>query len=381
MLRNLIIVACILIGFTKVNTQNVDSLYATANYAEVIPFLQEQFSTDTSNIELMTKLGNTFFQLGDTKSSLLYYSKMIFHVEDDAATLKRLATIYELEENTPKALKYYLKLSKLFPENAVYYRKVANQYAKAGERQGAFRNYLKSYQLNKRDLLTIKSLTEMYLEQDNVESADSVLWDARAYDPLNISYCLLSARSKYKQKQHDSVIVVMEGMRGRLDFNNYYNKLLGYSYMKVDSIDKAIVRLERSLVDEGNPEMAHYYLSEAYSRKGDDKAYVFHLKKAMKSGISDNMAKYHRSMAKFYDDNKNLKEAIPHYESAYRYSNEPRFLFFLARAYDAYYADKSTAVRYYKKYIASSDTIEEYKTYARDRSRVLKEQIHLTKTN
>jgi len=372
----------IVVGVFLVNllqAQKLDSLYAAGDYKASIPLLAEQLSADEPII--LNRLANAHFQLGETKKSLEYYLKLYEINVEDIATIKRMAVIYELEENTPKALKYYLKLTKLLPKNGTYFRKVASQYAKAGERQGAFKNYLLAYQLNKRDLLTIKSLTEMLLEQDQLETADSILWGARNYDPLNNAYGLLAARTKYKQKQYDSVIVVMEAMRGRLDFSNYYNKLLGYSYMKEDSIDKAIVCLERSLVDEGNPEKAHYYLSEAYAKKEDDKAYVFHLEKAMKAGMSDNMAKYHRNMAKFYDDRKNLKKAIPHYESAYRYSKEPRFLFFLARAYDAYYADKSTAVRYYKKYIASADNVEEYKNYARDRSRVLREQIHLSKTN
>jgi len=361
--------------------QTLDSLYTSGDYTGAIPLLEEQVPADSSDLIVLKKLANAHFQLGDTKSSASYYLKLLSYNDEDIPTIKRLATIYELEENTPKALKYYLKLTQLLPENGTYFRKVAVQYAKAGERNGAYTNYLKAYALNKRDLLTIKSLTEMMLAQDEVGAADSILWKARSYDDKNIAYALLMARSKYKQKQYDSVIVVMEGMRGRIDFTNYYNKLLGYAYMKVDSVDKAIVCLERSLVDEGNPEKAHYYLSEAYAKKGDDTAFVFHLEKAITAGKSDNLGKYHRNMAKYYDDNKSLKKAIPHYESAYRYTKEPRFLFFLARAYDAYYADKSTAVRYYKKYIASSDSVEEYKNYARDRSRVLKEQIHLTKTN
>ncbi len=361
--------------------QTLDSLYLAGEYKQAIPLLYEQLPADSADIGMLKKLGNAHYQLGETKTAIGYYLKLHSLEEDQILAIQRLAALYELEENTPKALKYYLKLTKLKPENGTYFRKVAVQYAKAGESQGAYDNYLKAYALNKRDLLTIKSLTEILLARDQVYAADSILWQARSYDASNIAYRLLTARSKYKQKQHDSVIIVMEGMRGRLDFSNYYNKLLGYSYMKVDSIDKAIVCLERSLVDEGNPEMAHYYLSEAYAKKEDDKAFVFHLEKAMKAGMSDNMAKYHRNMAKFYDDKKNLKKAIPHYESAYRYSQEPRFLFFLARAYDAYYADKSTAVRYYKKYIASSDNVEEYKNYARDRSRTLKEQIHFSKTN
>jgi len=296
--HSLVYSICFILCGLTIQAQSADSLYLQGNFEQAIPILVRQLPVDSSDVNILRKLANAHFQLGDTKSSLTYYLKLLDFDKDDIPTIKRLATIYELEENTPKALKYYLKLTKLLPENGTFFRKVAAQYAKAGESNGAYENYLKAYALNKRDLLTIKSLTEILLARDKVTAADSILWQARAYDSNNIAYALLTARSKYKQKQYDSVIVVMEAIRGRLDFTNYYNKLLGYSYMKEDSIDKAIVCLERSLVDEGNPEKAHYYLSEAYAKKGDETAFVFHLEKAMKSGISNNMAKYHRNMAK-----------------------------------------------------------------------------------
>ena len=360
-------------------TSIADSLYLEGNFIEAIKIYEKQLPADSTNVQILDRLANAYFQTGNTKKSKELYLGRFSQDEENISTIKKLASIYEIEGDIPKALKHNLLLTKLLPNNGIYFRKVATLYLKAGETKGALEYYNQAYTINNKDLLTVIGLSEMLLAQDQVTIADTLLWQAIEYDHYNIACRLLSARSKYKQKQYDSVIAVIKPIKGRVDFSSYYNKLLGYSYMKLDSLDKAIHYLHNSLVNDGSPEKAHYYLSEAYSKKGDKKSYVYHLEKAIEAGISDNIAKYHRNMAKHYDDAKNIKAAIPHYEAAYRYSKEPRFLFFLARAYDAYYADKSTAVRYYKKYIDSADDVIEYKNYAKDRRRALKEQIHLSK--
>lgn len=55
---------------------------------------------------------------------------------------------------------------------------------------------------------------------------------------------------------------------------------------------------------------------------------------------------------------------------------DPLVLFYLARACDIYYKDKSVAVNYYSKYIRSSEPTEEYKQLAKDRRQHLREQMH-----
>jgi len=164
-----------------------------------------------------------------------------------------------------------------------------------------------------------------------------------------------------------------------VDLNSYYHKMLGYSYLKIDSVDLAINYLERSLVKEGTPEHAHYYLASAYNSKGDHETAIFHYEKAIEAGISKDVDIYHRNLAKIFDQKKDLKNAIPHYEDAYKYGKSPVILFYLARAYDVYYEDKNVAIRYYRKYEKSADKNPEYKNYAKERRKYLQEQMHFQK--
>ncbi len=76
---------------------------------------------------------------------------------------------------------------------------------------------------------------------------------------------------------------------------------------------------------------------------------------------------------------KNTKKAIVAYKDAYKYSDDPILLYYLATITDLYYKDKTIAINYYKKYLKSNHQHVEYKTYALHRSRYLKEQIHQSK--
>jgi tetratricopeptide (TPR) repeat protein len=358
-------------------TSTVDSLVAIGLQEEAVDLLLQQYNRDTSDYSLLEELAQIEYNRGNFKTAKKHLHHILTIPGDSISAIKKLANIYELEENAGRAIKYNLLLIQTYPDNGVYYRKVAKQYRTAGEPTGALSYYKQAYDKNDLDFFTIKGLSELFLDLDMLDQADTILTMAIQQDSMNIAFNLLMARTKYKLKDYENTCNTLDRIRGRYDFNNYYSKMMGYSLMQIDSTDMAIVWLEKSLVNEGNPEAAHYYLSEAYDIKGEDEIAIHHLEKAIKAGTSDNLSKYHRNLAKKYDDQKNLKKAIPHYEEAYKYGKDPRMLFYLARAYDAYFEDKSVAIRYYERYIKSDDTVEEYKSYARDRRIYLKEQNHL----
>jgi len=116
--------------------------------------------------------------------------------------------------------------------------------------------------------------------------------------------------------------------------------------------------------------------SAAYERMDSTEWALYHYEKALDEGISSNTDLYHRNLARMYNDAGKLREAIEHYKDAYKYGEDPLVLFYLARACDIYYKDKSVAVNYDSKYIRSSEPTEEYKQVAKDRRQHLREQMH-----
>jgi len=351
-------------------------LYNIQDYSTALNLFEKCLAIDSSDIVCYEKAGLAAYKLGEIPKARTYF--LTLEKVDTLSRLARtqLATIYEQEHNTPKAIKYYNKLNKMFPDNAIYYRKLAQQYYSAGLQIDAFKFYAEAYKRNPRDLFTIKGISEMFLNNKQYTDADNLLRAGILLDTLNINFHQLLATSKYKQKVYDSTVYYLKRISGRVDLKPYYNKMLGYSYIQIDSFEKSIPYLFKSITDHGHNEHSHYYLATAYSKLDSTEYAIHHFQKALDEGISDNVDLYHRNLAKIFNEQDDLKIAIEHYQDAYKYGKDPLVLFYLGRAADVYYKDKNIAIRYYDRFVKSGYDHPEYKKYAQSRKRYLKEQAH-----
>lgn len=358
---------------------SANQLFNNQEYQEALDIYHTVLAADSTQNIILEKAGLSAQRLGDYKLAKQFFQQLEKNDKTSEVAIKNLAKIYDGEDNVPKAIKYYIKIIDTNPQNPLFIRKLAQQYNKSGLLLDAFPLFLQAYTLNSKDNYTVRALANIFINNKQFENADTILRQALSYDSLNINNTLLFARSKYSQKQYDSTTFVLKRLAGRLDLDNYFNKMLGYSYLQIDSVDHAIHHLHMSLVNEGNPEYAHYYLGTAYEKKDEIDSAIHHYKEAAKAGISKDVDLYHKNLARIYNEKNDLKQALPHYADAYKYSQDPLVLFFHARAADIYYKDKSIAMNYYKKYEKSEHNNIEYKKYAKDRRRALREQIHLSK--
>lgn len=315
-------------------------------------------------------------KLGDQSNAKKYYHKLEKLDSTNVHSYIQLASIYEQQQRTPRAIKYYSILNRLLPEDPIYFRKNANLFRSVKDVNEAFRLYAIANKLNPRDILTLKGLAEICIGNNQMQMADSIIQSGIYVDDENISLYYLLAISKYKQKQYDSVTVILEGLQSEVDLDSYYNKLLGFSYLQIDSIDLAIQKLQLALVGEPESEKLHFYIATAFEKKENSEGALAHYEKAVEYGISPDLDMYHRNVARIANNEKKYKKAIEHYKDAYKYGKDPLILYYLATISDTYYKDKSIAINYYKKYINSGHSQKEYLDYSKTRSRYLKEQRH-----
>lgn len=350
--------------------------YDSQNYEEALSHFQTVLTDDTTNVKVYERAGLSAFRLGDLPIAKELFTNLVAKDSMSMIGLSSLATIFDQENNTPKAIKYYHSLIKYYPDNAINYRKLAQQYQRAGLQKFAVQYYAEALEKNNRDSYAIKGLSELYLRDRKYSKADSLLTHGLKQDSMNISLNLLKAQNKYLQKAYDSTVYYMEVIRGKYDFRPHQNKMIGYAYVQIDSLDKAIHYLTQAINDPGTKEYAHYNLGVAYEKKGDTEYALHHFQEAVKAGISEDIDLYHRNVARLYSSQEDLKSAIPHYQDAYKYGEDPIVLFYLGRASDNYYKDKNIAIRYYTKFLNSTYEHPEYKDYSKKRIRYLKEYQH-----
>jgi len=372
----LIIMVCSIPLLGQSNVLNAESLYNDGNFLNALSIAESCYKEDSTNIVCILIVANASHKLGDQAKAKRFYHKLEKIDSSNINTYIQLAAIYEQQQRIPRAIKYYSILNKCLPDNPIYFRKNANLYKTVKDHKKAFKLYARANKLNPRDVLTLKGLAEVCVVNNQMELADSLIKKGLEIDSENIGLSYLLAKSKYKQKQYDTVTLILEGLRGHIDLNSYYNKLLGYSYLQIDSVDLAIQKLQLALVDDEDSEKLHYYLATAFEKKKEMDGALVHYEKAAKFGVSPDLDLYHRNVARLANNEKNYKKAIAHYKDAYKYGEDPVVLYYLAAVCDTYYKDKSIALTYYKKYIKSGHSHTEYLDYAKKRSRYLKEIMH-----
>ncbi len=378
-ITSLILVVLLGLSANLLAQSKMDSLLLEGNYVEALTIANQCIQEDSTNLKCLEAAGISAFRLGNFLIAKQSFLTALTFQKDNQKILKLLANVYELEENIPKSVKYYNKLLKLDSTNSIFFRKLGQLYMKADMYHDAFPYFAEAYKINANDFFTVKGMVELLTSNKQYTLADSILTEALLIDSTNIQFVLMSARSKYIQKEYQSTVDRIESIRGKIDLSNYYNKMVGFSYLQIDSLDKAIWHLSKSLVDEPRPEHANYYLGIAYDKKNEKELALEYYAQAIDAGTSQDLDLYHHSMAKIHKERNELKQAVHHYTEATKNSDDPLLFFLLAQVCDEYYKDKNIAIRYYKKYENSNHENTAYKQFAKERRLYLKEIAHQMK--
>jgi tetratricopeptide (TPR) repeat protein len=358
----------------KTDCTIADSLMMKQEYFQAIRWYQTCYQADTTDKTPYSALANTYYLLGDYQNAKIYYHNLEHHNLYQSDAFVRLAAIYESQQNLPKAIKYNIALSKTFPNNPVYFRKLGSLFLLGNEQKQAITSYQTAFNLNERDLLTIQGISELYISLDSLTIADSLLTKGIEIDSSHIGLSLLKSRVKYRQRVYNEVADILHKLTFVTELNNYYNKLLGYSFMQIDSLDKAIYHLQKSLLNEGDPEYAMYYLALAYEKKKDYERSDYYYVEAIKEGISENMGDYHRGLARTHTIRGKYREVIKQYGKSLEYEKDADVYYYMANAAEQYYKDKTKAIKYYQQYLDTNPQNTTRIKNAKDRIKVLKEQ-------
>ena len=324
-------------------------------------------------------LADVYYRAGEFLSAKPILDSLLNNESYAIASHRLLSKIYESEGNVPKAVSHYSTLAKSDTTNAIYQRKLGNLYHKSGYTLESLASYNKALKLNPKDIITISALSEMLFTINKIEEADSIINLGHQLDSTNINVQLIRSRIAYKQKKYQDVTEILRGIRGRIDLDDYSSKILGFSFVKIDSFERAIFTLHKVLLNDPEAESVLYFLGVAYENLDQPVIAATFYDSALNAGISKQTSLYHRKIADLAEDKKDWPTAINHYKKSLDYEKNPEVYFLLAMATDNYYKDKSTSVRYYKKYIESNHDNPQWRKYAKERRNYLKEIAFLKK--
>ncbi len=357
--------------------QKIQNAFSEGDYQLAIHLAGEMEIAPGDSLKYFRTLSSAYYRMGNYREAKQYGLAALDIAPDERTVLNQLGALYEAEQNLPKAIKYYGLLLRTDTLNAYYLRQYGFVHLKAGFKQDAFRYLAQAYRLNPGDVVVVSALSDLLMESENYNQADSILQIAFYGDSTNVKVLLAIARSKYQQKEYAEAVRNLEKVNRQIDIPEYYIKMLGYAYLQIDSADHAIHWLER-LVHSEQKEFVHYYLAIAYGKKGDPDASLFHYRKAIDKSVSENIDRYYAEAAKLHESKGDYPKAIEYYRKALDYKKLPRYYYELGILSDTWFRDKNMALTYFKKYLKSGDVNPAFRAYAERRARDLQEHLHFT---
>jgi len=351
--------------------QVVDMLMQRQDYQSALTLLKEQDSSFNQQVVM----GKCYHRLGQWRQAKVtiegYLKQDTFHTGGNIA----LASIYDQEFNMPKAIKHYRRLVKSDDQNPTFLKNLAQAHVKANLLRLADELFWQARMLNPQDISILLSLTDLAFRDKNWLLADSLTNLGMQLDSSNFQLILAKARCKYTVKNYLESVHFLKKAKGWIDLNPYYQKMLGYGLLQIDSLDESIHVLENLLYQEES-EHTHFYLALAYQKKSNSERSIHHYEKAIEKGISGNIGKYYAGLARQFKRENKLKDAIIAYGEAWDYVGNPSHLFQKAQLSEQYYKDKSIALAEYRKCIKYKSLRTDELAFAADRIRLLKEYLH-----
>ncbi len=349
-------------------------LMSANQYAKAFDHIFECQRSDGDNIDYINRLGYCYFKLGNYREAKYVFQNLLQKDSLNISALSNLATIANTELNYKHASEYFSKLIQIDSTNSYYYRQNALVEKKRGNLIAATAFFNKAHTLNETDIATITDLASAYLELKALDYALQIIDKGMAQDSSNIKVLYTNARIRNAFDDYPSVIRSINRAMELGDSSNYFSMMISVAYLKTDQIDDCIYHLNRLIAKEVDSEHTHHYLALAYQIKEDFEKAAAHFEKAIEKGVSKKVPRYHEDLAKLHEESNRFYKAYENYKAAYDYKAKDELLFHIAHNADKYYKDKKIAMRYYKRYLKTTD--KKYKEYTSQRIEQLKEIIH-----
>ena len=356
---------------------SLDSLYQKGltalqefHYNKALDLFFECQRDDPENPEYLSKVGYTYYQLGNLQEARLYLKQVLKKDSNHVSALNYLATIEEQMLDYRSALKRMEALILLDSLNGYYFRTAGGLSEKLNDPGTAMLYYHQAVSLNPFDQLALVSYCNLLSGFGDLEQADSLLEMALWKQPRNLKLLYESVKANYRLRSYDQVLPKFERALTLGDTNLAYLPLLPFSLAQMERCEEAVFWMEYYAEKKQPNEQMHYFMGFCYNKLDSMEKSVEHYELAIEEGLSPNLAVYYQHLGDIMANQEKHRHALKNYELAQNYGNQdPVIYFHMAVAFDhVYIKDKKRPFEFYKKYLANYDAKNpDFKKYAEKR--------------
>ncbi len=342
----------------------VMEFFQSMQYEEAINYLLNVVKTDSENLQVLGYLGYAYHMDDDLANACKYYQKMLNVDSNNVSANQYFSNLYS-NTDPEAARKYVYRLISSNPQKAVYYRKMGDLFRRRNQNDSAFTFYSRAFQLSPADHKNGAALADLLIDQKKLLRADSIIDEGLVKDSLSVPYLRLRIKSSYEAKEYYQVYLPAEKLLrlGDVSLSTFTQVALSYYNLKMY---KDCIRICDYLEAKGlASESIYYYSAKSHAKLREyDKSNEL-LRLCLGTAISETAEYYYNALGDNYEEMKQYKTAIAHYDTAFYLFKDPVMLYNCGRILDGNLKNDNAAQKYYNKYLllARPESPEERKAY------------------
>lgn len=320
-------------------------------YDKVIQYLEE--TVKPQEAYGLGLLASAYYQNGQFPQAEKYYKIVLEKDSNHVQAHQHLGNIAKQQQQLIVAFEHYEKLVALRPANAAYYKQLSRVCENiVGMQDTAFYFLQRSYQLNPKDVSVVTSMAAELMIQKKNSVADSILKTYYAMDSSQVTVIAQLVKLSFFEKKYADAAVYGERLLSTNTVDPTACIYLAAAYLQMKKYDSCIRVHDRMItITQAAPEAVMYYAAVAYAelRQYDRSNQMFEA--CIKMAKSQNLDSYYAGMADNFEQMKQYKNAIAHYDTAYYLFKNPMRLYGIGRIYDQSLQDPLRAKRHYQQYL------------------------------
>jgi tetratricopeptide (TPR) repeat protein len=348
----------------RVDKNIVMEYFQDMQYEEAINYLLVAEKMDSLNLQVLGYLGYAYHMNDDLPNAGKYYQKMLNVDSTNVPANQYFSSIYS-NSDPEMARIYTYRLIKSNPQKAMYYRKMGDLFRRKNQKDSAFVYYERAFQLSPNDSRNGAALADLLIDQKNYLRADSIIDEGIAKDSLNIPYLKLRIRSSYDAKAYTQVLIPGERLMRLGDGSSTTLTQVALACYTMKLYKECLGVCDYMVAKQIASESVFYYAAKAHAKLREFEESNELLKICMEMAISKTAEYYFHALGENYEEMKQYKKAIAHYDTAYYLFKDPLMLYNCGRVLDSDLKDPRAAKKYYTKYLALAkpQSAEEKKAY------------------
>lgn len=356
-MKKLIILVLTVISFhVQSQVKDADNLYLldlfqSQRYIEASEYLKKIYPEPVTDKKILSRFGYSLRMAGKLSEAETYYRRILEKDATEVSTLFSLAGINQAKGNYKKAGDYYKLILEIDSNNFSVYKQLSDMVENSEGLIFATPYLAKANYLNPKDGDVAYSFSKVLKSAKQYQTANAVLDTAIAADTTNMFLLRGKAELAYAQDRWPVVIEIINRLISLGDENVFSLKMLGEAYYSVKKYAPAIEILSGLEESQQQTESALYFIAMSYKALGNYTKAIEYFNKTLKESVTPNAAEYYALIGDSNQKRNQIKSALASYQKSLFFANKPMTIYSMATIYDQKLNDKSTALRYYKRYL------------------------------